>query len=221
MRADLLSHAAMYAPPAFAIHDPETLAALIARAPLATLVVAGPDGLQAAHLPLLHDPEAGPETGVLIGHLARGNPVAARGGVPALAVFAGPDAYVSPGFYASKRQHGKVVPTWDYEAVHVHGRLERFDEPEALLRVVSILTDRFEAERSAPWSVSDAPEPYIAGMLRAIVGVRLVIERVEGARKLSQNKNAADFNGVRAGLAASDRGGDRAVAALMGTIEHE
>jgi len=201
----------MYAPPAFAIDDPETLAAMIARAPLAMLVVAGPDGLGAAHLPMLHDREAG----VLIGHLARANPLAASGGVPAMAVFVGPEAYVSPGFYPSKQAHGRVVPTWDYEAVHVHGRLERFDEPEALLAVVRALTERFEADRPQPWSVSDAPEAYVAGLLRAIVGVRLVIERVEGARKLSQNKDAADRAGVRAGLLASDRPGDQAVAALM------
>ncbi len=201
----------MYAPAAFATDDPETLAAMIARAPLATLVVAGPGGLEAAHLPMLHDAAAG----VLIGHLARGNPLAALDGAPAMAVFVGPEAYVSPGFYASKREHGKVVPTWNYEAVHVHGRLERFEQPEALLAVVTALTEQFEAERPAPWSVSDAPERYIAGLLKAIVGVRLVIARVEAVRKLSQNKDAADRAGVRAGLMASDRPGDRAVAALM------
>jgi transcriptional regulator len=207
----------MYVPAPFAVDDPGSLSAMIARAPLATLVAAGPAGLNAAHLPMLHDREAG----TLIGHLARSNPVASLGGVPALAIFAGPEAYVSPGFYASKREHGRVVPTWNYEAVHVHGRLEPFEDPQALLNVVETLTDRFEAERPTPWSVSDAPEPYIAGMLRAIVGIRLVIERVEGARKLSQNKNAADAAGVRAGLSESDRPGDRAVAALMDTLEHD
>ncbi len=207
----------MYAPPAFAVDDPDTLAAMIARAPLATLVAAGPDGLEAAHLPLLHDREAG----LLVGHLARGNPLAAQADGAAMAVFVGPEAYVSPGFYPSKQAHGRVVPTWDYEAVHVHGRLERFDDADTLLRLVTALTDRFEADRPAPWSVADAPGAYVAGLLRAIVGVRLVIERVEGVRKLSQNRDAADRAGVRAGLAASERPVERALAPLMEIHEHD
>lgn len=207
----------MYVPAAFAVDDPDVLAAMMARAPLATLIVGGPEGLEAAHLPMLHDAGAG----TLTGHLARGHPVAARAGAAALAVFAGPEAYVSPGFYPSKREHGKVVPTWNYEAVHVHGRIETFDDAGTLLQVVAGLTDRFEADRPRPWTVSDAPETYVAGMLRGIVGVRLVIERVEGARKLSQNRSAADRAGVREGLSASGRSGDRALAELMETIPDE
>ena len=207
----------MYAPSAFAIDDPRAVAELLARAPLATLVVSTPDGLEAAHLPLLYDAAAG----VLTGHLTRANPIAPLDGVQALAVFGGASAYVSPGFYPSKREHGRVVPTWNYEAVHVHGRLERFDDPASLRAVVATLSDRFEAERSEPWSVDDAPEPYLAGMLRAIVGVRLHVERIEGVRKLSQNRDAADRAGVREGLAASARPGDQTVAALMETLEHD
>lgn len=207
----------MYAPAAFAIDDPATLSAIIARAPLATLVAAGPGGLEAAHLPMLYDAEAR----VLTGHLARGNPLAARQGAEALAVFRGADAYVSPSFYASKPAHGRVVPTWNYETVHIHGRLEVFDDPGRLLAVVSALTERFEADRPQPWAVDDAPEPYIAGLLRAIVGVRLHVERVDGARKLSQNRDALDRAGVRTGLAASDQQGDRALAALMETPDEE
>jgi len=207
----------MYTPAPFRVVDPEILSAMIARSPLATLVAVGPDGLCAAHAPLLY----APDQGVLMGHLARENPLSALDCEPALAVFTGPDAYVSPSYYASKLQHGKVVPTWDYEAVHVHGRLERFDDPHTLHEVVSALTDHFEADRPKPWSVSDAPERYVAGMLRAIVGIRLVIERIEAARKLSQNKNAADLAGVQAGLRASARPGDQAVAAQIESLDHD
>ena len=207
--------ALMFAPSPFAIDDPEVVADLLARAPLATLIVATPEGLEAAHLPLLYDAASG----VLSGHLARANPLARMDGVQALAVFSGAQAYVSPGFYPSKRAHGRVVPTWNYEAVHVHGGLERFDEPGALRAVVAALSDRFEAERPQPWSVDDAPEPYLAGMLRAIVGVRLHAQRIEGVRKLSQNRDAADRAGVREGLSGSGRPGDRVTAALMETLE--
>lgn len=206
----------MYAPTAFAVTDPAELAAMMARAPLATLVANTADGLEAAHLPLLYDADAG----TLIGHLARQNPLAMLDGVQAMAMFSGASAYVSPGFYPSKAEHGRVVPTWNYETVHVHGRLERFDDPAELRAVVAALTDRFEADRPAPWSVDDAPDAYVQGLLRAIVGVRLVIERIEGVRKLSQNKSASDKAGVQAGLAASQSPGDRSVAALMRDTTH-
>ena len=148
-------------------------------------------------------------------------PVAAMDGVPAMAIFNGASAYVSPGFYPSKAEHGRVVPTWNYQTVHVYGRLERFDDPAELRAVVAALTDRFESDRPAPWSVEDAPETYVAGLLNAIVGVRLVIQRMEGVRKLSQNRDAADRAGVRAGLAASERPVERALAPLMEIHEHD
>jgi transcriptional regulator len=201
----------MYIRPPFAVDRAEDLAAMIARAPFASLVVAGGAGLEAAHLPMLYDADAG----LLISHLAAGNPLAQYDGAEAMAILVGPHAYVSPGFYPSKAEHGRVVPTWKYEAVHVHGRLECFTDPAGLRAVVAALTDRFEAGQPAPWSVDDAPEAYLDGMLRAIVGVRLHVARIEGVRKLSQNRNAADYAGVVAGLAASERGEDRAVAALM------
>jgi transcriptional regulator len=207
----------MYAPPAFAVDDRAILADMLTRARLASLVVAGPQGFEAAHLPLLFDPDAG----VLIGHLARGNPVAAADRQEALAVFTGPSAYVSPDFYPSKRAHGQVVPTWNYEAVHVHGRLERLEDPIELRRIVAALTDHFEAGRPAPWSIDDAPAPYIARMLDAITGVRLHVTRIEGVRKLSQNRSEADLAGVCAGLAASADAGDQAVARLMGGLSHD
>ena len=206
----------MYIQAPFAIDSQAELAAVIGRAPFASLVVAGAGGIEAAHLPMLYDAEAG----LLIGHVAARNPVAVRDGAEAMAILMGPHAYVSPAFYPSKAEHGRVVPTWNYEAVHVHGRLECFSDPGELRGVVTRLTDRFEAGRPAPWSVDDAPADYTAGMLRAIVGVQLHVERIEGLRKLSQNRDAADRAGVIAGLAASDMSNDRALAALMAENEH-
>lgn len=206
----------MYIQAPFAIDSQAELAAVIGRAPFASLVVAGAAGMEAAHLPMLYDAEAG----LLIGHVAARNPIAERDGEAAMAILMGPHAYISPGHYPSKAEHGQVVPTWNYEAVHVHGRLECFSDPTELRAVVARLTERFEADRPAPWSIDDAPADYTNGMLRAIVGVRLHVERTLGLRKLSQNKDAADRAGVIAGLAASDRGEDRALGALMAENEH-
>jgi transcriptional regulator len=132
-----------------------------------------------------------------------------------MAVFTGPDAYVSPGWYPSKAVHGRVVPTWNYEAVRIHGRLTWHDDPNWLHAHVAAVSARFEAGRPAPWSIDDAPADYIAGMLNGIVGVTLTIDRIEAVRKLSQNRNEADRAGVIAGLCATGRAKDAAVAALM------
>jgi transcriptional regulator len=206
----------MYRPPAFAEDDPEVLAALLSRARLATLITSV-DGVPLAdHLPLLFDPGRGPY-GTLVGHLARANPQAApeADGRAALVVVTGPDAYVSPSYYPTKRETGRVVPTWNYVAVHAWGRLRRFDDPERLLGLVTALTDAHEAGRSDPWSVADAPADFVRAQLKGIVGVEIEIERLEGKRKLSQNRTPADRDGVVAGLAASPAPGDRAVAAAM------
>jgi transcriptional regulator len=132
-----------------------------------------------------------------------------------LAIFLGPEAYVSPGFYPGKAEHGKVVPTWNYLAVHAYCQAEVFDEPERLLALVTRLTQRHEASREQPWSVSDAPADYIAGMLRSIVGFALPIARLEGKWKLSQNKPAADIAGVRDALAGSAVETEQKLAARM------
>jgi transcriptional regulator len=194
----------MYTPAAFTQQDPNELFELIGSSRLATLVTHGAQGLQASHLPFLLKRDEGPN-GTLHGHLARANPhwrdLAA--GSEALVIFQGPEAYVSPSFYPSKAEHGKVVPTWNYLAVHAYCQAEVFEEPERLLALVSQLADRHEAGRERPWSVSDAPADYIAGMLRAIVGFALPITRLEGKWKLSQNRSAADIAGVRDGLAGS------------------
>jgi transcriptional regulator len=205
----------MYTPPAFREDDPEALRASIASSRLALLTTNGPEGVPlVTPLPLVLD------GGHLIGHLARANPHAkALATTPrALAVFLGPEAYVSPGFYASKPEHGRVVPTWNYEAITVEGALESFDDPARLHDAVSRLTNRHEASRAEPWAVTDAPPEFIAAQLRGIIGLRLSIERITGKRKLSQNRPEADRDGVRQGLATSEDARDQAVARAMANL---
>ena len=206
----------MYTPRNFAIDDLTELQQHMLDTRLAILVTQDEQGLQASHLPLLLDTAQGPN-GTLYGHFAKANAQwkALQNGAEALVIFAGADAYVSPGFYPSKAEHGKVVPTWNYVAVHAYGSAEVFTDAERLLRLVSALTDRHEAGRAQPWKVADAPADYIDGMLKAIVGFALPIQRLEGKRKLSQNRSTADIAGVRAGLAASPDLHDQALAHLM------
>ncbi|SFY24271.1 negative transcriptional regulator, PaiB family [Pseudomonas sp. NFR02] len=194
----------MYTPRAFALDDLPEIQQLIQHTRLAQLVTVGENGLQASHLPLLLNPDEGPN-GTLYGHLAKANPQwrELQNGGEALVIFAGAEAYISPAFYPAKAEHGKVVPTWNYIAVHAYGTPAVFSDAERLLKVVTALTDRHESGRAQPWRVSDAPADYIDGMLKAIVGFALPIERLVGKRKLSQNRSAADMAGVRDGLAAS------------------
>ncbi len=203
----------MYTPRAFALDDLPELHQLIQHTRLAQLVTFGEQGLLASHLPLLLNPDEGPN-GTLYGHLAKANPQwrDLQNGRQALLIFAGAEAYVSPAFYPSKAEHGKVVPTWNYIAVHAYGTADVFSDAERLLGVVSALTDRHEAGRTQPWKVSDAPANYIDGMLKAIVGFALPIERLIGKRKLSQNRSPADVAGVREGLAASTDVRDQSLA---------
>lgn len=184
--------------------------------PLGVLVTAAP-GLFATHLPLLLDRSRGPY-GVLQGHVARANPhaaTAAADGSPAeaLVVFAGPDAYVTPSWYASKREHGRVVPTWNYVAVHVRGALRVIDDADWVLRHLAALTARHEAGRAHPWTLDDAPPGFVERVAHDTVGVELEIARLEGEWKMSQNRPAADVAGVVAGLGASADPRDRAGAA--------
>lgn len=205
----------MYTPPAFREDDPATLRAIMRGALLATLVTATAEGLVATPLPLFLDESEGP-SGTLYGHMARANPqwtLAPAG--EALAIFAGPDAYVTPSWYPSKREHGKVVPTWNYEAVHAYGPVEFFDDRERLRDAVTRLTDLYEKPRAEPWAVTDAPDSFIDAQLRGIVGLRMPVTRIEGKRKMSQNRPPADREGVVSGLAASDSETDRKVAALV------
>ena len=182
---------------------------------LSTLVTATAGGLVATPLPMILD-EAEGERGVLYGHLARANP---QWTCPplgeALVIFAGPNAYVSPSWYAAKQEHGKVVPTWNYVAVHAYGPVEFFDDAERLHAIVTRLTDRHERARQQPWAVTDAPASFIRSQLKGIVGVRMPIVRVEGKRKMSQNRPEADRQGVADGLAAGTREQERIVAAMI------
>ncbi|NBB62537.1 FMN-binding negative transcriptional regulator [Pseudomonas sp. ODNR1LW] len=206
----------MYTPNGFAFNDLQALQQQILGTRLALLVTHGEQGLQASHLPLLLNPDEGPN-GTLYGHFAKANPQwkELQDGAEALVIFAGAEAYVSPGFYPSKAEHGKVVPTWNYVAVHAYGSAEVFTDADRLRTLVSALTDRHEAGRAQPWKVADAPADYIDGMLKAIIGFALPIQRLQGKRKLSQNRNAADIAGVREGLAASPDAQDQALAHLM------
>jgi len=208
----------MYIPPAFRDDDAASLQAAIRQSRLANLITATASGLMATPLPLLFDATTGPH-GMLLGHMARANPQWSSPPLgEALAIFMGPDAYVSPSWYATKAETGKVVPTWNYVTVHAYGQVEFFDDPERLREAVTRLTNRHEGARPGPWKVSDAPADYIRSQLRGIVGVRMTISRLEGKRKLSQNRNAADRAGVAAGLAASPLESARAVASLMKSI---
>lgn len=206
----------MYTPSAFKDDELASVHSLIEQTRLAILVTHDEQGMQASHLPLLLRADEGAK-GTLYGHLAKANPQwrALQNGAQALVIFAGADAYVSPSFYPAKAEHGKVVPTWNYLAVHAYGVAQVFTEQQRLLEVVSSLTEKHEAGRITPWAVADAPADYIDTMLAAIVGFELPIERLEGKRKLSQNRSAADIKGVREGLAASLDSQDQALAQRM------
>lgn len=206
----------MYVPRAFAVDDIKILHQQMQASPLPVLVTHASQGLLASHVPMLLNPDEGP-CGTLYGHLARANPhwQDLAQGTEALVIFAGEQAYISPTFYPGKADHGKAVPTWNYLAVHAYGMAEVFDDAERLLALVSRLSDRHEANRPAPWAVSDAPADYVDSMLKAIVGFRLPITRLQGKRKLSQNRDARDQAGVRQGLLANPNPQDHALAHLI------
>ena len=206
----------MYVPRAFAVDDIKILHQQMQASPLPVLVTHASQGLLASHVPMLLNPDEGP-CGTLYGHLARANPhwQDLAQGTEALVIFAGEQAYISPTYYPGKADHGKAVPTWNYLAVHAYGMAEVFDDAERLLALVSRLSDRHEANRPAPWAVSDAPADYVDSMLKAIVGFRLPITRLQGKRKLSQNRDARDQAGVRQGLLANPNPQDHALAHLM------
>ncbi|MHB1486262.1 MAG: FMN-binding negative transcriptional regulator [Acidimicrobiales bacterium] len=192
----------MYVPSHFTA-DEAAVRQLLADPGTADLVTATPQGMLATFLPILYEPAAG-DHGSLLGHVARSNqqwrtPVVGE----ALMILHGPDAYISPSWYPSKAEHGRVVPTWDYLTAHVYGRLVVHDDPMWLESVVRRLTDKHEATSPRPWSVQDAPPLFIAAQLRGIVGLEVVISRVEAKAKWSQNRPATDIDGVIEGLEAS------------------
>jgi len=186
----------------------------IRRIGLGTLVTLGDDGMAASHVPMLIDPAPAPY-GTLAGHLARSNPqwqTPCAGG-DALAIFLGPESYISPSWYATKARTGKVVPTWNYVAIHAYGALTFFDEAARLRAHVTRLTAAHEAGRARPWQPSDAPADYLTGMIAGIVGFELVVTRLEGKWKMSQNRPPEDRAGVVAGLTRD--GGSTEVAAIV------
>jgi transcriptional regulator len=207
----------MYVPTHFAEDRKDVLHAAMRAARLATLVTLTADGLIASHVPMLLDDDAGAGPhGTLVGHLARANPQATAAPIgEALVIFTGPDAYISPSWYATKREHGRVVPTWNYVAIHAYGTLELFDDAARLHTLVSRLTDHKETPRAAPWAVTDAPAPFIQGQLKGIVGFALPITRLQGKWKMSQNRPEKDREGVVAGLAEE---GDATVAAIVSSL---
>ena len=187
--------------------------ALIKAHPLATLVTTTAQGLEANHMPLLIDAAAAP-FGTLIGHVARANPVwrTFNADAEVLAVFQGPQGYITPSWYPTKAQNGKVVPTWNYAVVHAHGPLIIHEDAEWLRKLVTRLTDSQESRREMPWQVTDAPADYVDTMLKAIVGIEIPLRRLQGKWKMSQNRLPRDRDGVINGLAAQ---GDAASLAML------
>jgi transcriptional regulator len=202
----------MYVPPAFREDHLPSIHQIIRDARLATLVTATSDGLMGTPVPMLIDTNEG-DKGTLYAHLARANPQwKATPAGEGMAIFMGPDAYITPSWYATKQETGKVVPTWNYLAVHAYGPVEFFEDADRLLDVVTRLTSLHEQPRAAPWAVSDAPADFIKAQLRGIVGVRMPITRLDGKRKMSQNRSAEDRAGVIEGLSSS---GETVVAGLV------
>lgn len=199
----------------FQVTDPAVLHGLVRDQPLATLVVSHEGALHVNHVPLYLDPTRGPH-GTLVGHVGRGNGVWPLLPQQAVAVFHGPQAYVSPSWYPSKAVDGKQVPTWNYATVHAHGTLSAVDgDPERLRAILYTLTEAHEAHRPHPWHVDDAPADYLHKLLGAIVGVELAVERWEGVWKVSQNRTDTDRAGVVEGLTAQGTPQALAMAALV------
>ncbi|WP_280539014.1 FMN-binding negative transcriptional regulator [Chromohalobacter sp. 11-W] len=197
----------MYQPSQFRLDGRDECRRIIEAAPFATLVTRDASGeLSADHLPLLLAPaEDECASDILLGHIARANPLVRElesplDGIEALVIFHGPQAYITPSWYPAKREHGKVVPTWNYQVVHAHGRLRLIDDPHWLVETVTALTERFEGKRERPWRVEDAPDDYIAAMCRAIVGIEITVDRLEGKRKASQHKPVEERQAIYGGL---------------------
>ena len=207
----------MYTPKAFEVTDLPLLHAAMKQSDLATLVTTTSQGLVATHLPLLLDESKG-EYGMLSGHISRANVQwqETDSNAEALIIFLGLDTYVTPNWYPAKQETGRVVPTWNYAAIHASGRLSFTEDPEWLRTMVTALTNKHEASFPAPWQVSDAPKAFIDSQLKAIVGFEFEILRLEGKQKFNQNRSAEDRLGVIEGLRKT---GKTQVAALMEKIE--
>jgi transcriptional regulator len=208
----------MYQPPHFREERLEVQHALMRAHPLATLVTHGSSGLAADHIPFLIEPFLS-ANGTLHAHVARANPLWREAdGKDVLVVFQASEAYVTPSWYATKRETGKVVPTWNYAVVHAHGRLQAIEDEAWLRDQIDRLTRLQEAQRREPWQVEDAPAPFVAGQLKGIVGITIEIARLEGKWKVSQNRPEPDRRGVVEGLRAEDDPSAPAMAELVETF---
>ena len=207
----------MYLPAHFAETRPEVLGGFISAQPFGLLITPGADGRpEADGVPFVLDADPAGGPGVLRTHVARANPVWQRAGAESLVVFQGAHGYVSPAWYPSKAEHGKVVPTWNYVTVHARGRLVAIEDPAWLHAFVSRLTDRHEGSREAPWAVSDAPAAFVSTMVGAIVGIEIVLTSLTGKWKVSQNRAASDRAGVVSGLRAEGGAAGAALAEVVG-----
>jgi transcriptional regulator len=207
----------MYTPRSFAETDLPTLFDYLDAHPLGILVSTTADKLAATHMPFLLDRSAGSH-GTLLGHMARANAqskLESSTVTNALVIFTGPDAYITPDWYATKRETGRVVPTWNYVAVHVYGTLRLHDDSAFLREHLERLTHRHEASRATPWHVSDAPADHIEQQMKAIVAISIQIDRLEGKWKMSQNREDADIAGVIDGLSSSSIARDREVGSIV------
>lgn len=208
----------MYSPAQFEETRPEVLQGLIHAHPLATLVTLSPDGLSANHIPL-HFHADGSPLGCLVGHVARANPLwqDTDPATEVLAVFQGPDTYITPSWYATKQETGKVVPTWNYAVVHAHGRLLVHDDPMWVRRQLEAMTAQHEAARPEPWALDDAPREFTDRIMQAVVGIEIRITRLQGKWKVSQNQPAPNRATVIAGLQGSRDPALHAMATLVAT----
>ncbi len=208
----------MYIPKQFEEPRVEVMHELVRAYPLATLVTHSSSGLNANHIPL-HLSESPTPHGTVRGHIARANPLFGEiaGGIEALAIFHGPDSYITPSWYATKKETGKVVPTWNYAVVHAYGVLRVVDNASWLRAQLDALTDQNEASFPEPWAVSDAPADHIETIMAAIVGVEMVITKMFGKWKVSQNQPTQNQVGVISGLKASGLSQSQAMAALVET----
>lgn len=191
----------MYLPRLFREDNPEVIADLIAKHPLASLVTLGPDGLELSPVPLLYDPTPRQDAplGLLRGHLARANPQwqVYNPAVPALAIFTGSNAYISPNWYPSKAEHGKAVPTWNYAVVEAQGPLRVIEDTDELRGLLAQLTAVHEANQPHAWKLEDAPEDYLAAQLKAVVGIELAVQKLTGKWKMSQNRSEGDRDALK------------------------
>jgi len=206
----------MFLPPLFREDRIDVMHALMRAHPFATVVSAARGGLTADHLPLVLHPDLS-ANGVLRGHVAAGNPLARgeRRSLEVLAIFHGPQAYVTPSWYPSKAEHGKVVPTWNYAVVHAHGTLRFHDDGDWLMAHLTELTARQERDRSEPWAPQDAPAEFLSRQMKGIVGIEIAVEALTGKWKVSQNREARDRAGVEHGLLVEDPGQGAAMSELV------